>query len=100
MGAANTLTVHVSDASFAAEIEQANGLVLVDFWAPWCMPCQMLGPVIEDVAKDLGDKIKMCKLNVDENPSSSSFAPLLLLPTRLRPPRYPRKWPFHPAFSI
>jgi thioredoxin 1 len=67
MGAANTLTVHVSDASFASEIEQANGLVLVDFWASWCGPCQIVAPVLDQLAGEYAGKAKVAKVDVDVN---------------------------------
>ncbi|MEA2724696.1 MAG: thioredoxin 1, partial [Gemmatimonadales bacterium] len=67
MGAANTLTVHVSDASFAAEIEQANGLVLVDFWASWCGPCQIVAPILDQLAGEYVGKAKVTKVDVDAN---------------------------------
>jgi thioredoxin 1 len=57
----------VTSADFKEEVEEAKGLVLVDFWAPPCGPCQMLAPVIEEIANELGDKIKVLKLDVYEN---------------------------------
>jgi thioredoxin 1 len=67
MGAANTLTVHVSDASFASEIEQADGLVLVDFWASWCGPCQIVAPILDQLAGEYVGKAKVAKVDVDSN---------------------------------
>jgi thioredoxin 1 len=67
MGATNTLTVHVSDASFATEIEQADGLVLVDFWASWCGPCQIVAPVLDQLAGEYVGKAKVAKVDVDAN---------------------------------
>jgi thioredoxin 1 len=67
MGATNTLTVHVSDASFASEIEQADGLVLVDFWASWCGPCQVVAPVLDQLAGEYAGKAKVAKVDVDVN---------------------------------
>ncbi|HEX2250855.1 MAG TPA: thioredoxin [Gemmatimonadales bacterium] len=67
MGATNTPTVHVSDASFAAEIEQADGLVLVDFWATWCGPCQIVAPILEQLAGEYAGQAKVAKVDVDAN---------------------------------
>ena len=67
MGATNTPAVHVSDASFATEIEQAGGLVLVDFWASWCGPCQIVAPILEQLAGEYAGKAKVAKVDVDAN---------------------------------
>jgi len=58
---------NVTDASFEDEVLKADGAVLVDYWAEWCGPCKMIAPVLEEVAKDYGDRLKICKLNIDEN---------------------------------
>jgi len=57
---------HVTDSNFEQEVLKNDGLVIVDFWAPWCGPCVMLGPVIEEIAESNKDKVKVCKMNVDE----------------------------------
>ncbi len=59
--------INVTDASFEEEVLKAEGAVLVDYWAEWCGPCKMIAPVLEEVAKDYGDRLKICKLNIDEN---------------------------------
>ena len=61
--------VHVTDASFEAEVLNAEGPVLVDFWAEWCGPCKMIAPVLDDLSTEYGDKIKICKVDVDANPA-------------------------------
>ena len=60
----------VSDDSFEADVLNAGGPVLVDFWAEWCGPCKQIAPALEDLAQDLGEKVTVAKLNIDENPST------------------------------
>ena len=58
---------HVTDDSFEAEVLQSPTPVLVDYWAEWCGPCKMIAPILDEVAKDYGDRLQITKLNVDEN---------------------------------
>ena len=59
--------VHVSDATFNAEVLQASLPVLVDYWAEWCGPCKMIGPILDDMAREYAGKLKIAKLNIDDN---------------------------------
>ncbi|MDI3325120.1 thioredoxin TrxA [Pontibacterium granulatum] len=59
--------VNVTDASFEEDVLKAEGAVLVDYWAEWCGPCKMIAPVLEEIAKEYEGKLKVCKLNIDEN---------------------------------
>ncbi|WP_316570900.1 thioredoxin [Neobacillus sp. YIM B06451] len=72
---------NVTDQNFAGEI--GSGLVLVDFWAPWCGPCKMIAPVLEEVDSEMGDKVKIVKLDVDENPETSAKYGVMSIPTLL-----------------
>jgi len=74
--------VHVTDQSFATDVE-STGTVLVDFWAPWCGPCKMIAPVLEEINKEIGEKLTIAKLNVDDNPSSAGKYGILGIPTLL-----------------
>lgn len=83
MGATNTSAVHVSDASFATEIEQADGLVLVDFWATWCGPCQIVAPILEQLAGEYAGKAKVGKIDVDSNQELAGSFGVASIPTLL-----------------
>jgi len=75
--------VLLSDSNFEQEVLQDGGVVLVDFWAPWCGPCRMLAPVIEELAAEYARKVKVCKLNTDEGPQTSSKYAITSIPTVL-----------------
>jgi thioredoxin 1 len=65
-------TVAVTDATFEAEVVNSDVPVVVDFWAEWCGPCKMIGPALEELSDEYGGKVKIVKVNVDENPASPS----------------------------
>ena len=73
--------VHVSDSSFAQDVLQAEGPGLVDFWAEWCGPCKMIAPVLEDLAGEYGEKLKVCKMDVDANPDTAPKYGIRGIPT-------------------
>jgi thioredoxin 1 len=74
-------THKVTDASFDADVLKSATPVVVDFWAEWCGPCKMIGPSLEEIAKDLGHKAKIVKINIDENPSTPSKFGVRGIPT-------------------
>ena len=63
---------HISDASFEQEVIKSSVPVLIDFWAPWCGPCKAIAPIIDELAKDYAGKLKVVKLNVDDNPETAA----------------------------
>jgi thioredoxin 1 len=62
---------HTTDANFPADVLQAPGPVLVDFWAEWCGPCKMIAPILDEIAETHAGKVKIVKLNIDENPATA-----------------------------
>jgi len=74
---------HITDATFDSEVHQSSVPVLVDFWAEWCGPCRMIAPILEDVAKEYAGKVKVAKLNVDDNQSTPQKFNVRGIPTLL-----------------
>ena len=71
----------VTDSTFAAQVLEADKPVLVDFWATWCGPCRMIAPILEEIASEQGDKLKVVKLDVDENGVTAQQYGVMSIPT-------------------
>jgi thioredoxin 1 len=71
----------VSDAEFESLVLKSDVPVLVDFWATWCPPCRMIAPIVEQIHGELGDKVKVMKMDTDENPSTSMSFGIMSIPT-------------------
>ena len=73
--------IHVSDSEFDREILKSDKPALVDFWAPWCGPCQKIGPVVEELASEYKDKVKIAKINIDDNRQVAGTYGVMSIPT-------------------
>lgn len=73
----------ITDAEFQADVLGADGPVLVDFWAEWCGPCKMIGPALEELSDELGEKVTIAKVNIDENPDAPAKYGVRSIPTMI-----------------
>jgi thioredoxin 1 len=73
--------LHFTDTNFKKEVLESNLLVLVDYWAPWCGPCKIVAPMLEELAKEYKDRIKIGKLDVDSNPKTATHYGIMSIPT-------------------
>ena len=71
----------VSDSDFESAVLKADKPVLVDFWATWCGPCRMIAPIVEQIHGELGDKVKVMKMDIDENPTTQMQFAIMSIPT-------------------
>ncbi|SHK80426.1 thioredoxin [Pseudonocardia thermophila] len=76
-------TVDVTDATFESDVINSDKTVLVDFWATWCGPCKMVAPVLDEIAGEHKDKIKVAKLDIDANPQSAAQYQVMSIPTMI-----------------
>jgi thioredoxin 1 len=79
----NSVVIHTSDAGFENEVLRSEVPVLVDFWAEWCGPCKMIGPILEDIARSYEGKIRIAKVNVDEHQATAAKFNIRSIPTLL-----------------
>jgi thioredoxin 1 len=80
---ANSLTVTVNDGNFDDEVTRSTKPVLVDFWAEWCGPCKLIAPLLDEIAKEKGDAVKVAKVDVDQNQALSARYNIRAIPTLL-----------------
>ena len=77
----STAVIELTDDNFKAEVEDADGMTVVDFWAPWCGPCRMVAPIIEELAGEYEGQVRFAKLNVDEAPATAQAFAIRSIPT-------------------
>ncbi len=77
----NPNVIHVTDDTFESEVTRFKGIVLVDFWAEWCGPCKLVGPVVEQIANEMVGKARVCKMDVDANPNKPQEFGIMSIPT-------------------
>ncbi|GKW43863.1 thioredoxin TrxA [Pectobacterium parvum] len=75
--------IHLTDDSFGTKVLQAEGAILVDFWAEWCGPCKMIAPILDEIAEEFEGKLAVTKLNIDENPATAPKYGIRGIPTLL-----------------
>ena len=75
--------IHLTDDSFGTKVLQAEGAILVDFWAEWCGPCKMIAPILDEIAEEFEGKLTVTKLNIDENPATAPKYGIRGIPTLL-----------------
>jgi len=75
------MVVNANDSNFETEVLESDEPVLVDFWAPWCAPCLIMAPIIDEISEKNSDKMKVCKVNVDESPQTASRYGIMSIPT-------------------
>lgn len=73
--------IHLNEENFENEVEKYDGKVLVDFWATWCGPCKMMSPIVEEIAEEVGNNIKIAKIDVDANQSLAIKYGIMSIPT-------------------
>lgn len=75
------MPLEITNANFESEVINSDKPVLIDFWAPWCGPCKAVAPVLEEIDQEVGEKVKVCKINLDESPELATKYSVMSIPT-------------------